>query len=140
MEKTYNLSGVPLLVVFNSQIVQLRNPKDLKKFLSSDIENRSEILVNYIKQDYFLHFGSELDVSNDSMIVEIWGHVFASQVASAVKKLIRLDLVEDLADFVLKRSDVIDCGESEVDLNRSLWDLLANLKGVIVTFLPKKLK
>lgn len=140
MEKTYELSGHKLLVVFHDKIIQIKKPRALKKFLSEDIELRSEILVNYIKQDYFNFIGKELMVNNDSMIIEIWGHIFASHFAKAMKNLISLKLVENAADFIIKKSDYIDCGESDVDLNRKFWDLLANFKNLIIAFLPKKIK
>ena len=108
MEKTYELSGHKLLVVFHDKIIQIKKPRTLKKFLSEDIELRSEILVNYIKQDYFSFIGKELKISNDSFIIEIWGHVFASHFAKAMKKLISLKLIDDAADFIIKKSGIWD--------------------------------
>lgn len=139
-EKIYDLSGHKLLVVFSNQLIQIKKPHQLKEFLSSDIKNRSEVLANYIKQDYFFLFGKELKVSNKSLIVEIWAHVFASYFARAIKKLIKLRPIENLAEFILKRSDIIDCGESNVDSNRKFWDVLSNFKGVILAFLPQQIK
>ena len=139
-KKIYELSGHKLLVIYDHQLIRLKKPKALQKFLSFDIDNRSEVFANYIKQDYFLLIGKELDINNDSLIVEIWGHVYASYFARAMKNLIKLKLVENIADFIINRSDTIDCGESEVDSNRKFWDVLANFKGIILTFLPKKIK
>ena len=139
-EKIYNLSGHKLLVVFRDQLIQIKKPHHLKAFLSSDIKNRSEVLVNYIKQDYFLLFAKELNVSNKSLIIEIWAHVFASFFARSIKKILRFKLVENAANFIIKRSDIIDCGESDLDSNRKLWDVLANFKRIILFFLPKRIK
>lgn len=139
-EKIYDLSGHKLLVVFRDQLIQIKKPHHLKQFLSSDIKNRSEVLVNYIKQDYFLIFGKELNVTNNSIIIEIWAHVFASHLARASKKIITFKPIGKLADLILKRSDIIDCGESNVDSNRKLWDVLANFKGIILAFLPQRIK
>lgn len=139
-EKIYDLSGHQLLVVFRDQLIQIKKPHHLKQFLSSDIKNRSEVLVNYIKQDYFLIFGKELNVTNNSIIIEIWAHVFASYFARAMKKILRFKLVENLANLIIKRSDIIDCGESNLDSNRKLWDVLANFKHLILYFLPKRIK
>ena len=74
-EKNYELGGQKILVLFDLQLIQVKKPKALQKFLSNDIEYRSEVLVNYIKQDYFLLFNKELDITNDSLMVEIWGQV-----------------------------------------------------------------
>ncbi|RZL51025.1 MAG: hypothetical protein EOP00_01355 [Pedobacter sp.] len=139
-EKNYELSGQKLLVMFDEKLIRIKKPKALQKFLSTDIDNRSEVFVNYIKQDYFLLFKKELAISNNSLIIEIWGHVYASYFARALKNLIKLKLIENAADFIINRSDTIDCGESDVDGNRKFWDLMANFKGIIITFLPKKIK
>lgn len=139
-EKEYKLNGHHILVIFNDRLVRIKHPKALQKFLSEDIEHRSAVLVNSIKQDYFLLMGKELSIEKDSMIIEIWGHAFASYFAKALKNLVQLKLVESISDFVIKRSDTIDCGESEVDSNRKFWDVFASFKGVILTFLPKRIK
>lgn len=139
-EKIYKLNGHLLLVEFDNQLIRIKKPRALKKFLSEDIEYRSEVLANYIKQDYFLIFNRELEITNDSLKVEIWGHVYASYFATGIKNLIKLKLVENAADFIINRSETIDCGENEVDSNRKFWDVLANLKGMIITFLPKKIR
>lgn len=140
MEKTYNLSGHKLLVVFENKLIRIKKPKALQKFLSADIELRSEVLVNSIKTDYAALFNKELAINNNSIIIEIWGHVYASYFAKALKNLIEVKLIGNFADFVIKRSDIIDCGEADMDSNRKFWDILANFKSIIVTFLPKSVK
>jgi hypothetical protein len=140
LEKIYELHGHQLTVRFSEKVVQLSDPKALRKFLSIDIDLRSNILVNTIKSDYLNIIGKELAIKNDSLVVEIWGHVFAGNLARAIKKLIRLKPIENAANFVIHRSDTIDCGENEVDSNRKIWDVMANFKGLILFFLPKRLK
>lgn len=140
MEKIYELSGCKLSVIFKEKIIQIPDYDPLVKFLSKDIDTRSSVFVNAIKIDYLLFFNRELEITHDSIIIEIWGHVFASYFAKALKKLIKLNLVEEAADFIIKRSDTIDCGEADVDENRKFWDILANFKGMILTFLPKRIK
>jgi len=140
MEKTYFLNDCELLVVFEDKLIRIKKPEALQQFLSRDIELRSTTLVNHIKLDYLDFTGNALGITNDSMIVEIWGHVYASYVAKAIKKLIRLKLVGRIADFIIHRGDTIDCGENDVDSNRKFWDLFANFKGMIQSLLPKKIK
>ncbi|SUJ26224.1 Uncharacterised protein [Sphingobacterium spiritivorum] len=134
-EKIYELMGCKIPVVFTNQLISIKGPADLKKYLSEDIDNRSAVLVRHIKKDYFDFANKELLVTDDSMIIEIWGHIFASHIAGAIKNLVQLRLIEDVADFVIKRGDVIDCGESEVDSNRKIWDILSGFKGIILTFM-----
>jgi len=137
LEKTYELSGCKLVVSFKQQLIRIASPQALQKFLSQDIELRSKILVNYIKQDYLNFIGKELAVSNNSIIIEIWGHVYASYLAKSVKKLIRLKLIQPTLNLIIERSDTIDCGEKEVDSNRWIWDLLAHFKWMILKLIPK---
>jgi hypothetical protein len=58
-------------------------------------------------------------------MVEIWGHLYASQFANALKTHIDLALTEKLAGLITRRSDTIDCGEASIDPNRKFWDMLA---------------
>lgn len=140
MEKVYELNNCRLVVAFTKKLIIIKEPKALKKYLSKDIDARSIVLANLIKQDYLDLMGTELDITVDSMVIEIWGHVYASHFAKAMKNLIKLQLVEDFADFIIKRSDTIECGESEIDSNRRFWDILSNFKGAVLSFLPKRLK
>lgn len=140
MEKIYDLNGCSLLVVFENQLISIKRPRALQKFLSEDIDQRSSVFVNYIKLDYLNFIGKELVIDNESIIVEIWGHMYASYFAKALKNLIHLQLIENFSEFILNKSEIIDCGESEVDSNRKFWDILANFKGLILTFLPHKTK
>lgn len=137
MEKTYNLNGCKLVVSFEKQLIRIASPQALQEFLSQDIELRSKILVNYIKQDYLNFIGKELAISNNSIIIEIWGHVYASYLAKSVKKLIRLKLIQPTLNLIIERSDTIDCGEKEVDSNRWIWDLLTNFKWMILKLMPR---
>lgn len=140
MEKTYELNGFSLPVVFKDQVVQIEGSEELQHFLSEDIDNRTLVLVTFIKSDYLLLTGNALEIEDDSLIVEIWGHVYASHFAEAFKNLVQMKLIEQMADFVIQRADTIDCGEKDKDSNRVFWDVLSNFKGLILGFLPNSTK
>lgn len=140
MEKVYELNNCRLLVEFTAKLIIIKEPKALKRYLSKDIDARSLVLASLIKQDYLDFMGTELDITVDSMVIEIWGHVYASHLAKAIKNLIQLQLIADFANFIINRSDTIECGESEIDSNRRFWDILSNFKGAVLSFLPKRLK
>lgn len=139
-EKIYELNGFSLPVVFKDRVIQIKGSESLQQFLTEDIDNRTAVLVALIKSDYLLGTSRALEVDDDSMSIEIWGHVYASHFAEALKNLIQMQLIEQMADFIINRADTIDCGEKEMDSNRLFWDLLANFKGLILTFLPKSPK
>ncbi len=140
MKKIYEWSDCRIGVDFRDKLIRIHEPEALERYLSTDLVNRSAILVKYIKMDYAQLMKQELDITDDSMIVEIWGHVYASYLAKGIKNLVQLNMVDNVADFVLKRSDIIDCGESEIDSNRKFWDIIARFKGVILKFLPNEVK
>ena len=138
-EKTYELNGFSLPVVFKDGVVQIDGSADLQHFLSEDIHNRTMVLVVLIKSDYLLRTDQALAIEDDSLMVEIWGHLYASHFAEALKNLVQLQLIEQMADFIIHRADTIDCGERDKDSNRVFWDMLSNFKGLILEFLPKPL-
>lgn len=137
MEKIYELSGCRLVVSFEQRLIRIASPQALQKFLSQDLELRSKILVDHIKLDYLNFVGKELAISNNSITIEIWGHVYASYLTKSVRRLIKLKFIQSTTDLIIKRSDTIDCGEKGVDSNRWLWDLLAKFKGLILKLIPK---
>lgn len=138
MEKTYNLHGHLLHVSFQEKLVRISRPSALLQFLSKDIQPRSSTFVALIKADYVDLFGKELKISSNSIVVEIWAHVFAGFLARALKKLIKLKVIHKTSDFIIARSNIIDCGERNVDSNRLIWDLLAPFLRPIRFFIPQK--
>lgn len=59
------------------------------------------------------------------MAVEIRGHVYASRSAKWLRARFKFAWCRQLANWISKRSDFIDCGERQFDHNRLLWDVLA---------------
>jgi hypothetical protein len=140
VEKQYELSGCSIKVYFFPRIIKIEGANALKRFLSTNIEARSQLLVNRIKVDYVACFNKELKVGNNSMIIEIWGHVYASRLAKGLKNRISLKLIQKLTALVIKRSDNIDSGEFGIDHNRIFWDLLSHLKKLILMIMPHQIK
>lgn len=140
MEKTYELSGHLLVVHFNRRLIRILAPTALQQFLSQNIEQRTAVFVNSIKSDYRIAFGEELKISNNSIIIEIWAHVYAGFLAKKLKKQLPLKLIHRVANLIINRSDIIDCGERSVDANRLLWDLLSKFMRIITACLPRKIK
>lgn len=137
MEKTYDLGGCEVKVSYKSKLVQIVGSKELLVFLSEDLKANTLKLAKLIKADYVTLMGKPLKITNQSLMVEIWGHLYASHFANAIKELINLKLIDNLTEIVTKRSDSIDCGEAEVDSNRKFWDTLAKFNHIIIKCLPK---
>ena len=71
---------------------------------------------------------SELKISKDSLAIEILAHTYADIFSETVSSA-ELHLPAALSKAVLKlmkqvhaHTEIIDCGESDVDNNRWIWD------------------
>jgi hypothetical protein len=92
-------------------------------------------LVSAIKKEYQVRFNEDFDVSDASMAVEIWGHVFAGKFADKIKKIAPVKLVKSLAEKIRSHSEVINIGRKGHDRNRFVWDWLAPFKPAIAAIL-----
>jgi len=137
MEKQYDLASCAVSVIYSPKLVRITGSKQLLIFLNTNLIANSLKLVKLIKADYLIIVGRRLKITNASLMVEIWGHLYASHFANAVKELIKLNIVGDLTDLVTRRSDTIDCGEADIDSNRKFWDTLSKFNHIIVKCLPK---
>ena len=130
MEEEYDLSGFRVVVQFEPMIIRILGSSQLLAFLNADRNTNTLKLVNLIKADYLRLVGRPLKITNASLMVEIWGHLYASKFAVAVNGLIKLGMIRKITEKVSKRSNTIDCGEANVDSNRRFWDMLARCLGL----------
>lgn len=77
-----------------------------------------------------------LNISDKSLTIEIIGHVYIGNFADILKEIPH---IPKIAPIVIKKAykitdhtDIIDCGEKEVDSNRWVWDKLAVLYDTIM--------
>jgi hypothetical protein len=136
MEKTYDLVGCKVEVSYKLKLVQIAGSKQLLLFLNENLNANTVKLVKLIKADYLALLGKPLKITNRSLMVEIWGHLYASHFANALNELVNLKLVADFTSIVINRSDTIDCGEADIDSNRRFWDTLSKFNKVIIKLLP----
>ncbi|RZK43681.1 MAG: hypothetical protein EOO90_01955 [Pedobacter sp.] len=138
VKKIYVIGTCNVTVFIQPKLIQILGSSELLTFLSADLKRNTLKLVKLIKADYLELIGKRLKITNRSFKLEIWGHLYASQLADAVKELVKLKVIENFTEAIKSRSDTIDCGESEVDSNRWLWDMLSRFNNIIIRFLPKK--
>lgn len=137
MQQTYQLHGVSITIDIKENSVHITNNKALWQFLSQHIDQRTTELVSLIGHDFQELNNRELAITNDSLAVEIWGHVYFEYWALAIDHLFKLKLISSLVDAAVKYSEIIDCGEEGFDSNRKLWDFLAPQKSRIASWLPE---
>ena len=135
MEQEYDLDGCKVVVQFEPKIIRVLGSKQLLAFLGADLNTNTLKLVKLIKADYLKLIDNPLKITNASLMVEIWGHLYASKFAIAINELINHSIIENMTQRVTNRSDTIDCGEADVDRNRTFWDVAAKFKNMIVKFL-----
>ncbi|MBM6803741.1 hypothetical protein H6B07_13950, partial [Mediterraneibacter glycyrrhizinilyticus] len=91
----------------------------------------------HILKEYKKRQKSELKISKDSLAIEILAHTYADTFSETVSSA-ELHLPAALSEAVLglmkkvhAHTEIIDCGESDVDNNRWIWDGLTVFKKII---------
>jgi hypothetical protein len=139
MDKVYELEGHKIKVGLELQLIRVYSNAELWKYLDGKANTRFELMVNTIKADYEQHFGKALAISNNSLIVEILVHVYCDYLGLSFNRIVKIKWIQSLVKKLLKRAEVVDCGEKGVDSNRWVWDLLAGIKSFFILILPKNL-
>lgn len=139
MDKIYELAGNKIKVGLEPQLIRVYSNAELWAYLDGKANARFELMVNTIKADYEQHFGKTLAISNASLIVEILVHVYCDYLGLSFNRMVQIKWIQALVKKLLKRAEVVDCGEKGVDSNRWVWDLLANCKSILIRIFPKKL-
>ncbi|GGE64680.1 hypothetical protein EV200_10693 [Pedobacter psychrotolerans] len=139
MEKQYNLFNHEIQVHFEPKLVRVFSDAALWAFLKDDAGTRFEILVKIIKDDYLKKYEVELNITNDSLIVEILVHVYCDYIGLRFNQVVKIKFIQKLVVKLLERAEVVDCGERSVDSNRWVWDLLSKYKKAFIKILPKNL-
>ena len=124
-------------VQFHENMIDILSDNQLFELVTQMPEAATDELVSAIKKEYHIQFNRDYSVSDPSMAVEIWGHVFAEEFADAVKKITSVKLVDELAEKIAEHCEVINIGEKGHDYNRIVWDMLAPFKSEIAAALLK---
>jgi hypothetical protein len=131
MERRYIIKEYPVRVSFDYGIIHIVSDFALFSLLNRYLEEGTSKLVAVIKDDYRREYGEELAIKDDSMIVEIWGHVYLGAFVKFTTRIIGLTLISRFGRFISRHCDLIDCGQADWDGNRRFWDMLVPLKRLI---------
>jgi len=138
MDKLLAIRGKNIQLAITQHKIKIANDLQLEALLAFDTETATDELVAAIKKEFRQLNNRELNISNTSMAVEIWGHVYSDNFANAIKSIPMFDLFDGIAEKIIEHCEVIDIGESGHDNNRFIWDRLASFKTMIANLLPKK--
>ena len=105
--------------------------------------NGSVPLAEHILASYETCFQKPLEISRHSLAVGILGHAYADKFGTCLSERSK-DLSKEqtnylhrLAEKLLERTSIIDCGEKSVDSNRFVWDFLEPFHSLIYFLLGK---
>ena len=133
---TINIKDVHLQL--KPYAIKIYNNAALLTMLAENAEAATDELISYIKAEYLKLFNDDFKVSDASMAVEIWAHVYAEKFAEAVKNFSSIDLIDKIADKIMLHAEIIDIGEKGHDDNRFVWNALARFKSAIAGILFAK--
>lgn len=125
-----------IAVTFRTRTVQIQNDAQLRDLVKLDPKAAPTELANEIKNQYFELFKHALNISTDSLAVEIIGHVYGEEFAVMVERISPLKWLDLQMEKIISHAAIIDAGEREVDDNRKLWDKIAPFRSLFEKLLP----
>lgn len=121
-------------VLIRERSLHIENTESLRRILKK--KNAPLKLAQYLKQEHTNQYGTFLNISDESLAIEIIGHVYIGNFADILKNIPRVPkiapIIVERAYRITDHTDIIDCGEKEVDSNRWVWDKLAVLYDAIM--------
>ena len=122
---TVMMDGAAITYYLSDKAVHIDNNEELKSIIKNP--KTAIALAGKLKERYYQRYGSELSVTELSMAIEIYGHIYPEKIAGAVKSIPIPDFIEDRLDNLMDKTDFIDSGEVSIDQNRKIWDAIAKI-------------
>ncbi|WP_148409857.1 hypothetical protein [Murimonas intestini] len=119
---------------------RIKCDKSLKDYLIKP-GNGSKQLAGYILKYYEMSEGKHLKIGLHSLAIEILAHAYTDLFCNAAKGLKAVlpsglyDELDKVLEKLLIHTEIIDCGEKDVDSNRFIWDGLEPFHQLIYGFL-----
>jgi len=136
MDKIYEFEKCRIRVCLSKGLIRIYSDKGLWRYLDGEPAPKTMELVKTIKADYKNEFGNSIKISNSSLMVEIWAHVYSDYIGLLLQRRLKFVWIQKLLQKGIERAEIIDCGEKELDTNRWVWDFLSHFNSIISIFLP----
>ena len=137
MNTTLSVRGKMVTIQLAQHIVRITNDNGLTTLLSADTKAATYELVTAIKKVYYQQFNTSFHVSDASIAIEIWGHVYVEKMAMWLQSLTSIKVMQKITKKLIYHCELIDIGERKHDGNRFVWDWLTAFTPVIERLLPK---
>lgn len=122
-------------IIYEDKMVRIKSDEALNKFLLSS--QGPNALAEHILKNYETIFHKNLKIHIHSLAVEVIAHVFIDTLSKDIGIISdkishdKLELVQNVLESIRKHTRIIDCGESSVDNNRFVWDMLEPFHSVL---------
>ncbi len=136
MKITITIGNKNIEVQFSRHAVRIVNNNELTGLLTQNAKEATYVLIAAIKQKFRKQFQTDFHVSDASVAVEIWGHVYAGKWAVWMKSHSSVALIHKAAKKIIFHCDTIDIGETGHDSNRFVWDGLSHVASLLARLLP----
>ncbi len=120
-EPNFSYRGINIRI--EPRIVRVESDDTLKAFLKGRGMKAAKELSRVLHEEYLTRYEKELDITGNSLAMEIFMHVLIQKIAFRLKKITG---ERGLVRRALRSTAVIDCGEKIEDTNRFAWDLLSH--------------
>ena len=115
-------------VRFSQHAIKIFNDAELTALLQQNIKISTDAFIILIKKKYLELFNTDFKVSDASMAIEIWAHVYMQQSAEELRSCASLKLINTITAKIIYHCKEIDIGETGHDDNRFVWNWLAVFK------------
>lgn len=139
----WNREYKEISISFEDRVVRIKCDEFLMRYLARP-GNDALILSKYILETYYDMFHKELQISQNSLAVEILIHAYVDKLCLRVADneilgMEGLDMaLKSVCQQIQSRTEIIDCGEREVDNNRFIFDGLEKFHSAIYKILGDK--
>lgn len=127
-------------ISFEDRVVRIKCDEVLMNYLARP-GNDALILSEYILGTYYDMYHKILQISQNSLAVEILIHAYVDKLCLCIQNAETIPFegldktLKQLCQIIGSRTEIIDCGEKEVDHNRFVFDGLEKFHGVIYKLL-----
>lgn len=130
-------------IIYSDKLVQIKTDQNLIAYLDKKGKKDARILAKHILKHYKELSGQPLQITEDSLTVEILIHVYLDKISKLLQKpnaLIPKEISNKLlflSKSIESHTEIIDCGEKSVDSNRHIFDSCAPFADILTLLLEK---